>query len=402
MRLWSLMTALALTCAAPSAFALTMCTDASKCETNEACHGGYCLPKASQCTSDAGCKPHQVCDMTCPHGGWASGSTGTATSGSTGSGEPSSSEDKAGSGSSGSGESGSGAMPEPSDGGPDNGTSEQSPPCPTDVGICVVKMDKIQPTTACIALCDAAAACNLGGGSGGSEPPKTTEPAPAPGTDGDSADGGSSDEGSSGSSGSGSSGSGGADTPDGGSSGAPMPIDDKDGSEPEDVPDNGTDDKESCLAMCSVLELEGIGKAEMAALGACVEANKAGGCGQIESNCTTQAEAAEKAIEADEDKLELVMAGFGGTSPEASGGGSTSKDVGTGVPEQGGGTGSSNTAGGGDSGAGSSDAQSGSGTAAGDATSAGCTAAPVGQNGGFGLVLLALVALLWRRREAQA
>ncbi|MEY3012011.1 MAG: hypothetical protein RIT45_746 [Pseudomonadota bacterium] len=407
MRTWTLASLLAITLGSPSAFALQMCTDAAACASTETCHGGYCLPKTAQCKSDADCAAHQACDMTCPHGGWASGGSGTATSGSTGTGTSTDAPKEGESGS------GGGEAPAPGDDGgsgssgamPEDATSN-SPPCPTDVGICVVKFEKVKPTAACQALCNAAATCDLGDtSSGSSEPPQSTEPLPAPDADGGSSSGG----GSSGSSGSG---GGSDDAPDGGSSGAPIPSDggssggtddeadgggatDPGGEVPvDDGKEDGASDQEACLMMCSVLELEGIAQNEMKALGTCVEANKAGGCEAIEKNCATQSEAAEKAVNAQEDKLEIAMAGFGGMSGSDSGGDSKAGGEANQETGGGGGGGTSNTAGNADDGA-----TSGGGTSGG-AGSAGCTASPVAGGNGLALVLLALGALLFRRRLA--
>lgn len=402
----------------PQGYALEFCDAKTPCSAGTQCFGWMCVPTASVCNPAApACASWQTCDMTCKvMGSSSSGSGGTTTvdAGSSGS--------SSGSGSSG-GSGGSGAVPPASDGGSssdpmppapdasgpddaqspmpekDGGPMPPAPDCPKDIGLCLPDPGKIVIQAGCQEFCDAAMKCGgVGGGSSGSDPGEmppqvdggSTEPMPA--QDGGSADAGSAfapdtSEGK-------------VPPPDGGSQ-APDPLEIK-----------------ACLQMCSVIKLNGGGKAEFDAALACIAKNSTD-CKAIESGCAAELKAFENVIDKDPGlQLALMGLGFGGGS--SSGGNTTEPVKGDAESQTGGDAGSpsggSDTFSNSDAGSAAppnSDAAGGDASVKTDASTTvppaatassndGCTAGPAAsQPGALALLLAGLFGVLRRRRTAQ-
>jgi MYXO-CTERM domain-containing protein len=392
-------------------YALEFCDAKTPCGIGAQCFGWMCVPTASVCNPAApACASWQTCDMTCKvMGSSSSGSGGTST------------VDAGSSGGSGSG--GSGAVPPATDGGSssdpmppapdastpgdaqspmpeiDGGPMPPAPDCPKDIGLCLPDPAKIVIQSGCQEFCDAAMKCGgIGGGSSGSDPGEmppqvdggSTEPMPAQ-------DAGSVDAGS-------------AFAPDATEGKVPQPDGGSQAPDPLEI--------KACLQMCSVIKLNGAGKAEFDAAAACIAKNGAD-CKAIETNCAAALKAFEDVIDKDPSlQLALMGLGFGGGS---SSGGNTTDPV-KGDAESQTGSDAGSTSGGGDSFSSSDtgsaaprnpDAAIGDASVKTDTTTTappaatsssddGCTAGPAAsQPGALALLIAGLFGVLRRRRSAQ-
>ncbi len=372
------------------AAALTSCSNDAECKAESVCHGGTCVPKAQQCKDDGGCKAHQRCDFTCPHGAWATGGgtvsvepapDGGSSNGSSSGSSGSSSSGSGSSGSSGDAEKVPAGSGESGGGAPEQG--KESPPCPKEVGICVVDVAKVKPSAACEALCKVAGQCGgMGEGTSSSPPSTGAGGAPAPGGQ----DGDESKEGGSSGFAPGKEGEGGG-SDDSGEAGA---TDEGDKAK-EPTPEEIAASTEACATMCTIWELEAVAKAELAAVQTCVAGLADKTCDAIEKGCAKEGDAMEAAMEAAQDALELVLASYGGQAELAN----NNQPVGT--------TGAGGTGGPAEnkSSDGEAAAQSGGAANTGTADSGGGCSAGSGGQPGMWLLMLALLPLM-RRRRAEA
>ncbi|MSP92892.1 MAG: hypothetical protein EXR79_13990 [Myxococcales bacterium] len=382
-----------------AAFAGGWCSKTQPCKlATDTCHGGYCVPTWKLCKSSAGCSTWQQCNMACPWGAGGSSTTPGGT-GSSGSGGGSS-----GSGS-GSADAGSGAAPKaatdagagvpappPQDGGgtedkmwlpvedtsSDTSTQPVPPGCPTDAGVCLADPKKVPVQPGCQDLCVALMKCDK----------------PFTGAGGSSGSG--SDEAKS------------------------MPVDG--GAAVSDIvappADSGPIDPnpaamQQCVLICSAWKLEKVAAPELKALETCVAASKTN-CPQMDKECAAPAKTFQNAALADDSWM--LGLGFGvptssASSTETFKGGDAGGSLGSDAASAGGTDGAIAPSGGADTAQGTragadaaadttaKPAAAASGTAK---ASSGCTAAKSPMQGSLGWVglLLAVVALAWRRRIA--
>lgn len=444
-----------------SAQALSFCDSKTPCAAGSQCFGWLCVPTAAVCNPAApACASWQTCDMTCKIMGSSSGGTSTADAGAAVDGSSGSGSGSSG-GSGGSGAvpkppadgGSSDPMPPPQDAGssedvsypdasyPDDGGGYVPPAdCPKNIGVCLPDPVKIVPQPGCEALCTAMGKCGGFGGGNSTDPGEAPPPQPGDAGPAPSVDAGSS-------------------TPDAGAGFAPKQEDaapgDYDASgkmiPPDggsaDVPPPGPDPEQikSCVMACSVIKLGGYAKVEFSAMEQCI-AKGAVDCKTLESNCSKEADAFEDAVK-DDEGLQLALMALGGgssgggtgvpepgkdsdaesqtgsdstTSADATTGSSdiplgvdagstdtsgnsggadaaTSKDSGTGAPQD------LDATTGKDSSTGADSATTGTGSAASSTKSDGCTASPsASQPGALALLLVGLFGLVRRRKQVGA
>ncbi|PIE16483.1 MAG: hypothetical protein CSA66_07305 [Proteobacteria bacterium] len=251
-------------CAEPPA-----CAEDAECGEGYICDWGSCASKGNSCLSDADCGVYTRCEL---DGGGAS--------------EPSSGSAEA-SAQAGSGDSRQGAPDAPRAEWPERGR-------------CVIDAEVLPVAEGCVALCEAAVACE---GVEGAPPPRGATP-PSQGD--------------------------GSATP----HPAPYPRD-EDAERDQGADDDGDDPDgvalalEACTTACSFgVALEMPGSELVADVAACLEAN---GCDAVEASCGSELEAVVEMFEAIEDVVEVGVGRAEETTSAAGGTGDEASQHGTGA-----------------------------------------------------------------------